>query len=309
MDLLNSNRETCRQRERQAAVRRDILATMSTDNDRETVRQGKSLCSFVSDLRSVYGGIGDRPLFPQRTHVLDTQIMMHSIAHKHLWPPCLQSSPGISWDWVRKENLSSLPLLWLHFDIPPAIHSSAMSPFTLQPWLHQHPPLLFKPIYLNTNFSFFTGTKRRQTRSYFLLSTVPSPLTLPFLSVPSHTITKYQALPSPISCMLGELRPRNKGTQSDDVGATVCQSHLHSTVIQPESFKWSSERESCCQGLVLTKTSEGRHKACVLLVNTEKAQRLKSGAFIWVHKEWMYGGDVQRQLAKRSKPVVLFTSH
>ncbi len=256
MDLLNSNRETCRQREREAAVRRDILATGSTDDEKDghartepVLSPSLHLCSFVSDV-SMYMGIRDRTLFPRRAHMLDTLTKI-MIAHKHLWPRCLQSSPGISWGWVRKEKL--ILLLLSARPLTSFQHSSSYSflccSFFFLTADFISIPLLIKCIYKCT-FSFFTRTKRRQTRSYSLL---PSPLALlilspsPILSVVSHTITKYQALPSPISCMLGELRrsagPRNEDTQSVVVGAAVCQSHLHSTVFQPASFKWSSEGE------------------------------------------------------------------
>lgn len=91
-----------------------------------------------------------------------------------------------------------------------------------------------------------TGTQLFLALNSPIPSCSPYSLSLAYsLGSLSHTITKYQALPSPISCMLGELRrsagPRNKDTQSVVVGASVCQSHLHSTVFQPASFKWSSE--------------------------------------------------------------------
>lgn len=219
--------------------------------------------------------------------------MMHSIAHKHLWPRCLQSSPGISWGWLRKEKLILL------LSAPPLtsfLHSSSNSLlllFLLLLYCHDfiNPPPLFERISKCT-FSFSARTKRRQTLCYSLLLTVPFPLALLILCLShslaalSNTITKYQALPSPISRMLGELRrsagPRNRDTQSVVVGATVCQSHLHSTVFQPASFKWSGKGELLSMSGVRWNVGGGKHEKHKRWWCTEKARRRESCALTWV---------------------------
>ena len=88
MDLLNSNRETCRQREREAAVKRDILATGCTDNGRDGQTRTEPILSASAPLLVCLASILRYLLFPWHTHVLDTlnrhTIIMHSIEHKHL---------------------------------------------------------------------------------------------------------------------------------------------------------------------------------------------------------------------------------
>lgn len=68
------------------------------------------------------------------------------------------------------------------------------------------PPLgcLFEPT-STWQFFVFSGTKRRQLCCYFLLQTVPSPLTLLYCLLFCHTATNHPSLPSPISCALGGL--------------------------------------------------------------------------------------------------------
>lgn len=142
---------------------------------------------------------------------------------------------------------------------------------------------LFKRISKCT-FLSFTSTKRRQWYCYFLLLTVPSPPALLILSLSyslSHTITKYQALPSPISCMLGELHrsagPRIR-THSQLLLVPVFVNHTYTRRYFSQRALNEAARESCCQGLVCSETSEGKHKVCVLVVNTEKARRYESCA-------------------------------
>lgn len=97
-------------------------------------------------------------------------------------------------------------------------------------------PLLFKATISKCTFSFFPSTKRRQTRSYFSLLTVPSPLfslLLPSLAYSPCTLTHNNKIPSAaISHQLharggaSQRRPWNKDTPSAAVGASVCQLQL-----------------------------------------------------------------------------------
>lgn len=148
-------------------------------------------------------------------------------------------------------------------------------------------------------FPFFTRTKRRQARCYLLLLTVPSPSCSswpsprsPILSLLSHTITKYQALPSPISRMLGELRrsPRLEiRTHSQLLLAPLFVNHTYTPWHFSKHALNGVARESCCQGLVCTQMSKGKHKTCAVVVISEKARRRKSlcvnsstqGANVW----------------------------
>lgn len=97
-------------------------------------------------------------------------------------------------------------------------------------------PLLFKATISTCTFSFFSGTKRRQTRSYFLLLTVPSPL-FPSSFCPRlfsvYSRTHNNKIPSAaISHQphawgdASQLWPWNKDTPSAAVGASVGQLHL-----------------------------------------------------------------------------------
>lgn len=136
----------------------------------------------------------------------------------------------------------------------------------------------------------------------FLFSFPPSPI----LRVLSHTITKYQALPSPISCMLGELqlRPWNKDTPSAAVAASVYQLHLRYfriwPVFQPMSFKWSNERKLLSRSGARWDLGENRglHDTFVQLVNTETAWRHESCALTEAHEE-----NVWWETAERSTPM------
>ena len=239
--------------------------------------------------------------------------MIHSVARKHLWPRCLRSSQGISWGWVRKERLLLL------LSDPPLTsfqHSSCKSFLSYFSFFTTPQRFSFvSNLHLNAHFLFSARTKKGQLFPNSPIPSFPySPRTL------SHTITKYQALPSPISRMLGELRrSAGRGIQSDTqsvvVGAAVCQSHLHSMVFQPASFKWSSGRKAAVRVWCAPSRRRGSVMhvcvcvcvcvcARVLVGNTEKAQRHESCALTQVRNEWMHGGNEQRQLASRSIPVV-----
>lgn len=121
--------------EREAAVRMDISAT-------GCIKRAGQTRTDVSDV-SMHPEVSVIPsVYTQARY----EIIKLSIEHKHLWPRCLQSSPGIRWSWVRKETCILLLLLWLLVNIPPAIlsyisfHCTAMT--------SPAPFLLFKCIYI-----------------------------------------------------------------------------------------------------------------------------------------------------------------
>lgn len=229
--------------------------------------------------------------------------MMHSVAHKHLWPRCLQSSPGISWGWVREEKIILLP------SGPPlssVLHSSSYAflcccsfhcPATISSAL-----VFCSNLYLNAQIHSSPG-QRGDRRCYFLLLTVPSPLALLILSLfySLATLTHNNKIPSAaISHQLhawGAVQqrwPRNKDTQSVVVGATVCQSHLHSMVFQPACLKWGSEGELQSRSAVDSVVGWGCKKDCVLVVNTDKATQNESCALTQDHKAWKYRRKMSR---------------
>lgn len=77
--------------------------------DKDRAALSLSVCFFLSQRLACIREYHRPTVIPPAYTLI--QIMMHSIAHKHLWPPCLQTSSGISWDWVRKEKCILLLLL------------------------------------------------------------------------------------------------------------------------------------------------------------------------------------------------------
>lgn len=175
---------------------------------------------------------------------------------------------------------------------------------------------------------FFLHQHKEETNTLLFLalnSPIPScsSYSLPLLF--SFSLTHNNKIPSAaISHQLhawgvaSQRRPRNKDTQSVVVGASVCQSHLHSTVFQPASFKRSSEGRAAVKVWCAARRRRGSTKRVCWWLTLKKAQRHESCALNQVHKEWMYGRNEQRQLAERSIPWFacfipltsnLYTSH
>lgn len=210
--------------------------------DKDRAALSLSVCFFLSQRLACIREYHRPTVIPPAYTLI--QIMMHSIAHKHLWPPCLQTSSGISWDWVRKEKCILLLLL----SAPPltsSLHSCSY---------------LFLPIprfYCTdmTSSALLLRQDKEETGTLlFVALNSPVPFLLFFafspLSYSLATLAHNNKIPSAaISHQLhawgvaSQPSPRNKDTQSVVVGTAVCQSHLHSMAFQPARFKRSSEGE------------------------------------------------------------------
>ena len=181
---------------------------------------------------SMYRGVSETDHYSlgAHTHMLDTltQIMIHSVARKHLWPRYLRSSLGISWGWVRKERLLLL------LSDPPLTsfqHSSCKSFLSYFSFFTTPQRFSFvSNLHLSAHFLFSARAKRGQL---FPNSPVPS--------VPSYS-----------PCTL---------THNNKIPSAAISHQLHARGVASQRWLWNTVRHtvSCCwrRCLSITPTLDG----------------------------------------------------